>query len=112
MTVPDITNLTIKELGQLAQAIHARVQELTDAAEVEREAAKVEIKAARARLDALIGPDNPTTPSLNSYTEFDRFTDQQIQDHLVIAIRTLRTGAELQARIMRDIVTILAITTE
>ena len=57
MTVPDITNLTIKELGQLAQAINARVQELTDAAEVEREAAKVEIKAARARLDALIGPD-------------------------------------------------------
>ena len=41
MTVPDITNLTIKELGQLAQAINARVQELTDAAEVEREAAKV-----------------------------------------------------------------------
>lgn len=108
MALPNITTLTLAELEQLMQAAAQVIRQKQQEQQTEKEAAQVEIALAKAKLDTLIGPDNPTVPTLNSYTEIQKFTDTQIQGNLVLAVRKVLEGAELQARIMRDVVVALS----
>ena len=108
MALPNITTLTLAELEQLMQAAAQVISQKQQEQQTEKEAAQVEIALAKAKLDALIGPDNPAAPSLGSYTEIQKFTDAEIQGNLVLAVRKTLEGAELQARIMRDVVVALS----
>ena len=108
MTLPNIDALTAEELQQLIQNANSKIAQKQQEQQTEKEAAQVEIDLAKTKLDALIGPDNPTTASLNNYTEIQLFTDSEIQDNVALAIRTVLQGAELQARIMRDVVVALS----
>ena len=104
MALPDISTLTVEELQQLMQSVNTVMTKKQQQEQTERESAKVELQTAYNALTALIGPDNPTAPGLNSYTEIQKYTDAQIQGNLVLAIRKILQGAELQARITRNVV--------
>lgn len=104
MALPDISTLTVEELQQLMQSVNTAMTKKQQQEQTERESAKVELQTAYNALTALIGPDNPTAPRLNSYTEIQKYTDAQIQGNLVLAIRKIIQGAELQARITRNVV--------
>ena len=104
MALPDISTLTVEELQQLMQSVNTVMTKKQQQEQTERESAKVELQTAYNALTALIGPDNPTAPGLNSYAEIQKYTDAQIQGNLVLAIRKIIQGAELQARITRNIV--------
>ena len=108
MPLPNINTLTLAELEQLMQTAAQVISQKHQEQQSEKDAAQVEIDLAKVKLDALIGPDNPAAPSLNSYTEIQKYTDAQIQDNLVLAVRKTLQGAELQARIMRDVVIALS----
>lgn len=104
MALPDISTLTVAELQQLMQAVNTVMTQKQQQEHIERESAKAELQTAHDALTALIGPDNPTAPGLNSYTEIQKYTNADIQGNLVLAIRQILAGAELQTRITRDIV--------
>lgn len=104
MSLPDISNLTLAELTQLMNNINSTRAQKEAEEYTERESAKVELQTAYDALTALIGPDNPATPGLDSYTEIQKYTNADIQGNLVLAIRQILAGAELQARIMRNVV--------
>ena len=104
MALPNISTLTVEELQQLMQSVNTVMTKKQQQEQTERESAKVELQTAYNALTALIGPDNPTAPGLNSYTEIQNYTDAQIQGSLVLAIRKILQGAELQARITRNVV--------
>lgn len=104
MALPDISTLTVAELQQLIQTVSSAISQKQQEEHTERESAKVELRTAHDALTALIGPDNPSAPSLDSYTEIRKYTDAQIQGNLVLAIKQILLGAEMQARIVRDIV--------
>ena len=104
MALPDISTLTVAELQQLMQTVNSVMMQKQQEEHTERESAKVELQTAYDALTALIGPDNPTTPGLNSYTEIQKYTNADIQGNLVLAIRQILAGAELQARITRNVV--------
>lgn len=104
MALPDISTLTVAELQQLMQAVNTVMTQKQQQEHTERESAKVELQTAYNALTALIGPDNPTAPGLNSYTEIQKYTNADIQGNLVLAIKQILLGAEMQARIVRDIV--------
>lgn len=108
MTLSDVTGLTLDELQQLLAAVNNQVAQRQQDAQAQKQTAKAEIAIAKAKLNQLIGPDAPTAPGLNSYTEIKLFTDTQIQSNLVLAVRKLLEGAEAQARIVRDIVVVLS----
>ena len=104
MTLPDISTLTVAELQQLMQSVNTVISQKQRQEQTERESAKVELQTAFNALTALIGPDNPAAPGLNSYTEIQKYTNADIQGNLVLAIRRILAGAELQARITRNVV--------
>lgn len=104
MALPDISGLTLHDLMQLINAVNTKISERQQEQTQEKDAALVELRLAYNKLTALIGPDNPTAPGLNTYTEIQKYTDQQIKDNIALAVRQILLGAEMQARIMRDIV--------
>ena len=104
MSLPDISGLTAAELNQLVQYANAAMMQKQREEHNERESAKEDLQTAYNALTALIGPENPTAPGLNSYTEIQKYTDAQIQGNLALAIRKILQGAELQARTTRNIV--------
>ena len=104
MALPDVSTLTVAELQQLMQTVNSVMAQKQQEEHTERESAKVELQTAYNALTALIGPDNPATPGLNSYTEIQKYTDAQILGNVALAIRKILQGAELQARITRNIV--------
>lgn len=104
MALPNISTLTVVELQQLMQTVNMAMTQKQQEEQTERESAKVELQTAYDALTALIGPDNPTAPGLYSYTEIQKYTNADIQGNLVLAIRQILTGAELQARITRNVV--------
>lgn len=104
MALPDISTLTVAELQQLMQTVNTVMTQKQQQEQTERESAKVELQTAYDALTALIGPDNPTAPGLDSYTEIQKYTNADIQGNLVLAIRQILAGAELQARITRNVV--------
>lgn len=108
MPLPNINTLTLAELEQLMQTAAQVISQKHQEQQSEKDAAQVEIDLAKVKLDALIGPDDSAAPSLNSYTEIQKYTDAQIQGNLVLAVRKTLQGAELQARIMRDVVIALS----
>ena len=104
MSLPDISTLTVAELQQLMNTVNSVIMQKKQQEHTERESAKVELQTAYNALTTLIGPDNPDTPGLDNYTQIQKYTDAQIQGNLVLAIRKVLQGAELQARITRNIV--------
>ena len=104
MSLPDISGLTAAELSQLVHDANTAMMQKQREEHNERESAKEDLQTAYNALTALIGPENPTAPGLNSYTEIQKYTNADIQGNLVLAIRQILAGAELQARITRNIV--------
>lgn len=100
----NVESLSIPELLNLLNTVKAAITTKQQEQVTEREAAKAELKTAHDRLTALIGPDDPQNPGLNTYTEIQKYDDAAIGSHVVLAIRQILIGAEMQARIMRDIV--------
>lgn len=100
MALPDISHLTIPELQELAE----RAQR----AQVERQQQSAAgLANARAALDRLIGPDQPTAPSMNALTEVQLYTDQQIGAHAVLGLRLAFRAVEQVARTVRDLVVVI-----
>lgn len=103
MALPDIATLTDDELRALLSqadallAARARDDEATEAD------LRVQVGQAIAALDALIGPDQPTTPGLDSITEVQLFTDQQMAQNAGLAHRLTFVALEQLARTTRDI---------
>ena len=102
MELPDITQLTEQQWDQLV----ASIQQAKETRRSEREQALWTLKkgvwSATGELDRLIGPDQPLIASVDSLTEMSLFTDQQIQNNLVKAVKSLRSITERIARTVRD----------
>lgn len=100
MTVPNIDDLTTAELAELVD----RAMILQNA---RRGTARGNLSGAAAALDRLIGPDNPTAPSMTSLTEVQLYTDAQIAANVPLAVRLSFKATEQSARILRDVLTII-----
>lgn len=98
----DLTNMTIDELQALMVLIQNRITQLVQQQADETTQTRVEITEAVATLDALIG-DGTTTPNLDTIVGVQLFTDEQIGDNVVLAIRLLMQGLEVTARSLRDV---------
>ena len=102
MELPDITQLTEQQWDQLVAAI----QQAKVAKEIERqqeaEALLSSIGGAISSVKALIGPDNPTVPGLNSLTEIQKYTDAQMAANAGKAHRLTFIGMEILARAVED----------
>lgn len=106
MALPDISNLTHSEIRQLINSLNQRSNELAQQEQTNKAAAKQALTTALQQLNALIG-DGTTTPGVTNYVGVQLFSDSVIKDNLVVAVRLILQGAELQARITRNIVTVL-----
>ncbi len=100
MALPNIDNLTADELAQLLE----RAGQLQAA---KRQTAQGNLKGARAALDRLIGPNNPTGPTMNSLTEVQLYSDEQINANNALAHRLWFQATEQLARILRDVLTVV-----
>lgn len=98
MAIPDIRGLHGRELVELIEQANQRYMQ-------ERSNAQTNLTPARAALDSLIGPDEPTAPSMKSLTEVQLYTDNQINANLVLGLRLSFEATEQVARILRDVLT-------
>ena len=83
-----------------ANAAYAALQQENEQTEAETRAA---VTAAIAGLDALLGPDNPTTPGLDSISEMLKYTNEQLGQYAGLALRQVLLGMQIQARLTRDL---------
>ena len=100
MAIPDISGLDARELMELMDTAGRLFSE-------RRSNAQANLAGARAALDSLIGPDEPTAASMKSLTEVQRYTDAQIAGNLALAVRLSFKATEQVARILRDVLTVI-----
>lgn len=100
MAIPDISGLNVNELTELMDSAGQLFSQ-------RRNDAQANLVRARAALDSLIGPDNPTAPSMTNLTEVQLYTDNQIKANLVLGLRLSFEATEQVARILRDVLTML-----
>lgn len=99
----NIEQLSLEELNSLLQQIYPVVHLREEERRQSQAESKVSVAESIAGLDALIGPDNPTTPSLNSLTEIQLFSQEEMKEYAGLALAQAFVGIELLARIVRDI---------
>lgn len=95
--LPDISGLDSSSLAQLADQVNARILR-------RRQEATSGLSTAEQRLLDLIGPDNPTAPSVDNLTEVQLFTDEQIRSNTVLGHRLSFRAIEVLARIVLHLV--------
>ena len=102
MAIPNVNQWTEQEWDQIIAAI----QQAKVAKEIERqqeaEALLSNIGGAISSVQALIGPDNPTVPGLNSLTEIQLYTNAQMAANAGQALRLTFMGMEILARAVED----------
>ena len=96
MAIPDISKLHGQELMKLIEQANRQYMQ-------ERSNAQTNLASGRAALDSLIGPDNPTSPSMTSLTEVQLYTNAQIAGSVALAVRLAFKATEQLARILRDV---------
>ena len=102
MAIPDISGLNVQELVELIDRAGQLFSE-------RRSNAQSNLAGARAALDSLIGPDDPTEPSMTSLTEVQLYTDEQVGANLVLGLRLSFEATEQVARILRDVRDVLMV---
>lgn len=100
INIDDLTNPD--QIRDLITQLSTRLAQLHHETEQETENLRGDIGATVATLDALIG-DGTTTPNLTTIVGVQLYSDEQIGQHTVLAIRLLMQGLELTARAARDI---------
>ena len=96
MAIPDISKLHGQELMKLIEQANQQYMQ-------ERSNAQSNLAGARTALDSLIGPNNPTVPSMTSLTEVQLYTNAQIAGNVALAVRLAFKATEQLARILRDV---------
>lgn len=108
MELPDITQLTEQQWDQLVAAI----QQAKVTKEIERqqeaEALKTSISGVTTELRTLIGPDSPTTPSMNSLTEVQLYSGDQMVTHARLALPLIFADMEKLARAVENLAAYVA----
>ena len=99
----NIEQLSLEELNSLLQQIYPWVHLREEERRQSQAESKVSVAESIEGLDALIGPDNPTTPTLNSLTEIQLFSQEELKENAGLALKQVFVGIELLARIVRDI---------
>lgn len=99
----DLSSMTDQQLLELTDAIQTAIIQRAQNAATNKQAAVAALKVAVEQLDELIG-DGTTAPGTDNYVGVQLFSDQIIGKSLVTAIRLILQGAELQARITRNVV--------
>lgn len=98
MPLPDINLLTESEWDQLIAAI----QQAKVTKEIERQQAQAALKGSisgvTTEITQLIGPDNPITPSMNSLTEVQLYSGDQMVQHARLALPLIFEDIEKLAR--------------
>ena len=100
MAIPDIRGLNVQELAELMDSAGQLYSQ-------RRNDAQASLVRARDALDSLIGPDDPTKPSMTSLTEVQLYTDDQIKANLALGLRLSFEATEQVARILRDVLTMV-----
>ena len=95
--LPDISNLDSSALAQLAAQVNTQILQ-------RRQEATSGLSTAEQRLLDLIGPNNPTAPSVNNLTEVQLFTDDQIRSNAALGLRLSFRATEVLARIVLHLV--------
>ena len=103
MAIPDVNQWTEQEWDQIIAAIQQAKVTKEIQKQQEAEALLSNIGEAISSVQALIGPDNPTVPGLNSLTEIQRYTDAQMAANAGKAHRLTFIGMEILARAVEDI---------
>lgn len=108
MNLPDITRYTEAQWDQLI----ASLQQAKVTKEIERqqaqEALKTSISGVTTELRTLIGPDNPTTPSMDSLTEVQKYTGDQMVTHARLALPLIFEDMEKLARAVENLAAYVA----
>jgi hypothetical protein len=108
MDLPDITQYTEAQWDQLI----ASLQQAKVTKEIERqqaqEALKTSISGVTTELRTLIGPDNPTTPSMGSLTEVQKYTGDQMVTHARLALPLIFEDIEKLARAVENLAAYVA----
>ena len=99
----DPTAYTDQQLMELVGSIQQEMAAREATQQLDRDESTEAIAASAATLSALIGPDNPTSPGLNSLTEIQKYSDAEIAANVVLAFRRVFAGMELLARTTRDL---------
>ena len=99
----NVTEMSRDELNSLMGAIQQQLAALDVAQQLDRDESAEAIAASVATLSALIGPDKPTSPGLNSLTEIQKYSDAEIAANVALAFRRVFAGMELLARTTRDL---------
>ena len=99
----EINDMSVEELNALMAEIQTRIDQITYQTQQEEQDARARLAASISTLDALIGPDNPTEPALDSLTEVRLFTQEDMQTHSGLAHALSFYALEIMARAMRDI---------
>lgn len=94
---------TDQQLLELVGSIQQEMAAREAAQQLDRDESTEAIAASVATLSALIGPDNPTSPGLNSLTEIQKYSDAEIAANVALAFRQVFAGMELLARTTRDL---------
>ena len=103
MALPDINQWTEQEWDQLVAAIQQAKVAKALLKEQEAAALKAGIAGSVGAIDALIGPENPATPSFDSLRELQKFTRPQKHDNAGWAIEVILEYMEKMALVIRDI---------
>lgn len=98
----NLTTKTDDELRDLLTQISTVLAQRQQQDAEETENLRGDIGATVATLDALVG-DGTTTPNLTTIVGVQLYSDEQIGQHAVLAIRLLMQGLELTARSVRDV---------
>lgn len=94
----DLDTMSDEAIAQLAASLQQELTWRAAAREAEDQANRTAIKDAITQLKALIGPESPTTPGLNSISEIRLYTQQQMQDNAGLALERAFLGLDLLAR--------------
>lgn len=95
--LPDISGLDSSSLAQLADQVNDQILR-------RRQEATSGLSTAEQRLLDLIGPNNPTAPSVDNLTEVQLFTDAQIEANAALGLRLSFKATEVLARIVLHLV--------
>ena len=102
MPSPDISALDANDLILLINEANARYRAVQKAEADEEAQTRTAIGQSVATLDALIG-DGVTEPNLTTIVGVQLYTDEQIDQNTVLAIRLLMQGLEVTTRTLRDV---------
>lgn len=103
----DIATATPDQLREAMSLIATRLAQLEQATEQTEADTRAAVTAAIAGLDALLGPDNPAAPGLNSISEMLKYTDAQLGQYAGLALRQVLRGMQIQARLTRDLASVV-----